>query len=802
MTAIPEAGSHEPGFAQLQRLPAALRGLAFEALFYKQLQTVTARIHQTDNLDQIMLEASTDICQLFNADRLTLYAVNKERTAIVAKIKTGLSSSQEIRLPIAPHSIAGYTAMSRQLLNLADVYDQSALWHIHPELSFLKEVDASSGYRTRQMLVAPIVEADTLHGVLQIINNRNNEMFDHPEVEGMAQLCRTLATAIRQRVEAAEAQARRKASKYDALVQQSLLSAAELDQCWQQARSDAQQLEQLMMRQHSLSCAQIGHALSRYFQVPYAPFKATRQRQESLHGRLKREFLIQQGWIPLEDSAQGLLVMCTDPEAVKSARILPQVFPRLSRFSYWVTTQHEFQETLAQLFGVAAGGLSIDEMLADMGGAAVEDASSEDALESAAADNELVKFVNKVIIDAHQQNASDIHIEPMPGNLKTGIRFRIDGTLLPYIEVPANFRQAMVTRLKIMSELDISERRRPQDGKIKFRKYGPLDIELRVATIPSAGRVEDVVLRILSAGAPIPLSQLGLTPQNRAQVEKTVAKPHGLFYVCGPTGSGKTTTLHSILSHLNRPESKIWTVEDPVEITQKGLRQVQINKKAGIDFAMVMRAFLRADPDIIMVGESRDQETMAMGVEASLTGHLVFSTLHTNSAPESITRLLDMGMDPFNFADALLGVLAQRLTKKLCTCKAPYVPDEAALQAFVAEYAQELSHAKAWRLDRQGETDRLLNHWREAHAQGGELRWYRAVGCEACKQTGYRGRIGLHELLVVDEAIKQLVQQRARVADIFAAAVQAGMHTLKMDGMEKVLLGLTDMAMVRAVCIR
>jgi type II secretory ATPase GspE/PulE/Tfp pilus assembly ATPase PilB-like protein len=214
------------------------------------------------------------------------------------------------------------------------------------------------------------------------------------------------------------------------------------------------------------------------------------------------------------------------------------VFPRLSRFSYWVTTQHEFQETLAQLFGVAAGGLSIDEMLADMGGAAVEDASSEDALESAAADNELVKFVNKVIIDAHQQNASDIHIEPMPGNLKTGIRFRIDGTLLPYIEVPANFRQAMVTRLKIMSELDISERRRPQDGKIKFRKYGPLDIELRVATIPSAGRVEDVVLRILSAGAPIPLSQLGLTPQNRAQVEKTVAKPHGLFYVCGPTGSG------------------------------------------------------------------------------------------------------------------------------------------------------------------------------------------------------------------------------------------------------------------------
>jgi type II secretory ATPase GspE/PulE/Tfp pilus assembly ATPase PilB-like protein len=314
--------------------------------------------------------------------------------------------------------------------------------------------------------------------------------------------------------------------------------------------------------------------------------------------------------------------------------------------------------------------------------------------------------------------------------------------------------------------------------------------------------VEDVVMRILAAGEPIPLEKLGLTPHNKARVIQTIEKPYGLFYVCGPTGSGKTTTLHSILKHLNTPDTKIWTAEDPVEITQKGLRQVQINKKAGIDFALVMRAFLRADPDIIMVGESRDHETVAMGVEASLTGHLVFSTLHTNSAPESITRLLDMGMDPFNFADALLGILAQRLAKKLCACKEAYVPDAEELQLFATEYAQELSHSAKWKLDYQGEMALLIESWKQQYASDGPLQFYRHVGCDKCNQTGYKGRVGLHELLIADDTIKKLIQERARVAEVFAAAVEGGMRTLKMDGMEKVMMGLTDLKMVRSVCIK
>ena len=799
--AVPEKSS-EQAFFENQKLPPEKRGVTFEALFYKQLHNVTARIHDTENLEQIMLEASQDICRLLNADRLTLYAVNEDRTSIVSKVKTGLNSSRDLKLPVSPQSLAGYAAFSRKLLNLADVYDDDALKQIHPSLTFLKEVDKRSGYRTRQMLVAPILDGDTLHGVLQIINNKSDQPFGTLEVEGVAQLCKTLATAIRQRVQKANEVARRKANKFDGLVAEGTLTASELEKCLVDARTEGKPVEYMLMANFKIRPAQIGPSLSKFFGVPYEPFDPGRIRSEALHGPLKRDFIEEQGWIPLEESPEGLVIMCVDPEAVRGARVVPQVFPRITKFAYRVTTLTEFQETLGQLYGAGAEGGSIDQLLADMDGGPIDDGTNDDSLESAAADNELVKFVNKVIIDAYNQKVSDIHIEPMPGKLKTGIRFRIDGTLMPYIEVPAHFRQAMVTRLKIMCDLDISERRKPQDGKIKFKKYGPLDIELRVATIPSTGGVEDVVMRILAAGEPIPLDKLGLTPHNRERVVRTVEKPYGLFYVCGPTGSGKTTTLHSILKHLNTPDTKIWTAEDPVEITQKGLRQVQINKKAGIDFALIMRAFLRADPDIIMVGESRDKETVSMGVEASLTGHLVFSTLHTNSAPESITRLLDMGMDPFNFADALLGILAQRLAKKLCDCKESYVPDAEELRLFAAEYAEELRHSAAWKVDYEAETTKLTESWRKAYGQDGQLKFFRHVGCDKCNKTGYKGRIGLHELLIADDDIKKLIQERARVAEIFSAAVEGGMRTLKMDGMEKIMMGLTDIKMVRSVCIK
>jgi type II secretory ATPase GspE/PulE/Tfp pilus assembly ATPase PilB-like protein len=801
MNAVLKEHRDSQAFFDSQQLPPDKRGVSFEALFFRQLQMVTTKIHETENIDQIILEASQDICRLFNADRLTVYAVSEDRASIISKVKTGLNTAKDLKLPISAQSIAGYVAFSKQMVNIADVYDDEALKRIHPTLSFLKEVDKRSGYRTKQMMVLPVLDGEALHGVLQIINNKSDQPFGELEIEGATQLCKTLATAIRQRMRKEVESQRRRATKYDGLVAAGVLTQDELQNCILRAREEAKPVEDVLMGEYQIRPAQIGPSLSKFFGVPYEPFNQGRIRSEQLQGALKRDFVVEQGWIPLEESPEGLVIMCADPEAVRGSRIVPQVFSRFSKFSYRVTTQTEFEETLGQLFGTGeSGGQSIDEMLADLSPA--EDDGDDSSLESAASDNELVKFVNKVIIDAYNQRCSDIHIEPLPGKGKTGIRFRIDGSLMPYIEVPAHFRQALVTRLKIMCDLDISERRKPQDGKIKFKKYGPLDIELRVATIPSAGGVEDVVMRILAAGEPIPLEKLGLTPHNKENLEKTVSKPYGLFYVCGPTGSGKTTTLHSVLKFLNKPDTKIWTAEDPVEITQRGLRQVQVNKKAGIDFALVMRAFLRADPDIIMVGESRDKETVSMGVEASLTGHLVFSTLHTNSAPESITRLLDMGMDPFNFADALLGILAQRLAKRLCDCKEPYFPEQPEIKSFIAEYVDDLRHTPAWKADYGGEAQKLYETWIENYGDDGRLRLYRAVGCDKCNKTGYKGRVGLHELLIGEDDIKKLIQERARVAEIFVAAVANGMRTLKMDGMEKIMMGLTDLKQVRSVCIK
>jgi type II secretory ATPase GspE/PulE/Tfp pilus assembly ATPase PilB-like protein len=296
---------------------------------------------------------------------------------------------------------------------------------------------------------------------------------------------------------------------------------------------------------------------------------------------------------------------------------------------------------------------------------------------------------------------------------------------------------------------------------------------------------------------------MGFSPRNLEELQKAVSKPYGLFFVCGPTGSGKTTTLHSILGHLNTPDVKIWTAEDPVEITQRGLRQVEVKPKIGFNFAAAMRSFLRADPDIIMVGEMRDKETTSIGIEASLTGHLVLSTLHTNTAPETVTRLLDMGMDPFNFADALIGILSQRLAKRLCTaCREKYEPADEEIHDMIAEYCYELIPPTAPDSERQALHASVRQEWQEKYTENGRFVLYRPKGCKTCDDTGFKGRLGIHELLYASNVIKKKILDHAQVSELLDAGLKEGMRTLKQDGIEKVLQGLTDLHTVRTVCIK
>ena len=772
--------------------------VASRLVFLKNLQSVTNKIHATNNIDEIMLALSQDICNLFNADRLTIYVLSEDKQSVVSKVKTGLNSFKDIKLPISEQSIAGYVASTKSVVNLRDVYDSVELQQYSPNMRFLQEVDKRTGYRSKQMLVTPVLNGDDgeLLGVVQLINHKTDTPFSDFEIEGAGELAKTLAIAFTQRQKPAFV-AR---SKYDYLIADAVLASEEMELAQRAARQKGRDLEDVLINQFTVKPAAIGAALSRFFEVPYEPFKPERLKPVELLRNIKREFVDESAWLPLEDSSEGLIVMSPDPERLRSSRIVNNIFPK-AKIAYRVTTLREFAATVDQFFGAISDMGSVDDLLSDMGESESGGEVSEEV--SAASDNELVRLVNKIIVEAYQQGASDIHIEPRPGKDKTMIRFRKDGSLVNYIEIPASYRSSLITRLKIMCDLDISEKRRPQDGKIKFKKYGPLDIELRVATIPTAGGVEDVVMRILAAGEPIKLDQLGLAPRNHENLIKCVEKPYGLFFVCGPTGSGKTTTLHSVLGYLNRPETKIWTAEDPVEITQKGLRQVQVNKKAGLDFATVMKAFLRADPDIIMVGEMRDPETTGIGIEASLTGHLVFATLHTNSATESIIRLLDMGMDPFNFADALLGILAQRLGKRLCKdCKDAYQPTPEEVKQLLHEYSEELTNTDAWKKDPQGSLEVIQKEWTSRYAKDGKFTLYRAKGCPTCSDTGYKGRVGLHELLVGTDPVKKLIQEKARVAEILACALNEGMRTLKMDGIEQVMQGITDIKQVRAVCIK
>ncbi|HHH36857.1 MAG TPA: pilus assembly protein PilB [Gammaproteobacteria bacterium] len=581
------------------------------------------------------------------------------------------------------------------------------------------------------------------------------------------------------------------------LVHENLISDEQLQDALKAQHEDrSRQLGQILVEQGLVSQKDIQHALSRKLGIPFVDVSQFQMDAEAM--KLVPEALVRKyRCLPLCCYEQKLVLALENPmdwEALDAVR-----FHTGLKVEPVIADKAELERVINLLY--AAPELESNLLDEDLG---MEETEEEEYDETASSDNVIVRLVNKIIIDAYNQGASDIHIEPYPGRNKTLVRLRKDGELRNYYEIPSRMRNAVIARIKIMANLDISEKRKPQDGKIDFRKYSMLKIELRVATIPTSHDQEDVVMRILASGEPLPLDSLGLSARNHEQLLKLIAKPYGLFFVCGPTGSGKTTTLHSILGHLNTPARKIWTAEDPVEITQKGLRQVQVHPKIGLTFAAAMRAFLRADPDIIMVGEMRDEETTRIGIEASLTGHFVFATLHTNSAPESIIRLLDMGMDPFNFADALVGVLAQRLARRLCPdCKEAYEADTEEIRELLNEYCYELIPRGADEDYGKMVRGKVLGDWEDRFAgPGGRFTLYRPRGCQACEDTGYRGRLGLHELLSASDNLKKLILEQARVSELLSAALQEGMRTLKQDGIEKVLAGHTDIHSVRSVCIK
>ena len=568
----------------------------------------------------------------------------------------------------------------------------------------------------------------------------------------------------------------------DVLVCRGILSQIELDRAVEEATRGGVDIEALLLDRYQVPKAVLGAILSEYYQCPYLPFDERTVIDIDLVRTLSHDYLKKHLWLPIARKGQLLDVLTHDPHDLERGWDVRRSFPGMT-IRYSVGLRRDLEQFLDALTS-QGGGSAMGTLLSEL----VEDVPPEPALELSAGpidenDSLIVRLTSHLITEADRLGASDLHLEPSLGKKDMNIRFRVDGTCFTYTKVPAAYRRALVSRIKIMANLDIAERRKPQDGKIRFKLGSNRNIELRVATLPTAGGNEDAVLRLLTAKEPMPLEAMEFTAGTVQTIKMLAEKPHGIFLCVGPTGSGKTTLLHAILRHINTQERKIWTAEDPIEISQEGLRQLQIHQKIGLDFATAMRAFLRADPDVIMIGEMRDKETADIAIEASLTGHLVFSTLHTNSAVETVIRLLDLGCDPFNFADAMLGVLATRLCKRICTaCKETYRPSR-------EEYDQLLEGQ---------ETDTgssmLPDHQ--------ELMLSRGRGCDQCHHSGFRGRVPLHELLVGTDDIKQLIQARAKTADMLCAAVRNGMQTLVRDGIRKVLQGLTTYRQVRAVAAK
>jgi type II secretory ATPase GspE/PulE/Tfp pilus assembly ATPase PilB-like protein len=772
---------------QAKPMPQNMQELQQKVEFAEHVKRITNQIHAASDLDQILLDLHKEILSLFDAEDLTLFAFDSEKKEIFSKVPH-IDTVEEVRIPITEQSLAGFCAKYLRPVNILDAYNVAELQGIHPSLIHDTSYDKRTGFRTKQVLTYPIVADNKyLMGVLQLLNKKSGGRFTRKDEESVAEIAKALGIAFFNLKKITK----KNPTKFDLLVTNSRITQNELDNAIAESRkSISSDLESILIEKYKVPKVDIGKSLGQFHKCPYIEYSDRTIVDVELLKNLNVDYLKKNHWMPLKRDRTAIEILTDDPGDLDRVADIKRTFPGLNiRFA--VSLRRDIVQFLNTATGQGdAGGRKLDENVSDILGELTSEAQAE-AMEDASGgggldenDSAIVRLGNQIIADAYRQGASDIHIEPYGDKRETLVRFRVDGDCFEYMKIPQSYRRAIVSRLKIMANLDIAERRKPQDGKIKFKLGGDREIELRVATIPTAGYNEDVVMRILAASEPLPLDKMGFSDRNLKILKQIAEKPYGIILCVGPTGSGKTTTLHSVLGYINTPDIKIWTAEDPVEITQYGLRQVQVQPKISFTFAAAMRAFLRADPDVIMVGEMRDKETADIGIEASLTGHLVLSTLHTNSAVETVTRLLDMGCDSFSFADAMLGVLAQRLSRRICKdCKEQYVGSKEEYEELRQGYGPEY-----W--------DKL------GIKQDNTFRLSRGKGCETCNRTGYKGRVALHELLEGTERMKKMVQSKARTEEMMKVALEEGMTTLVQDGIQKVLQGLTTYKEVKAVAIK
>lgn len=741
------------------------------------LNAIYRRLHEAQCFEEALPIVEREILDLLQAERLTVYQRRYQVPELVSRFKTGAEIA-EYRLPLTPTSVASFVALTQRPVRIDNAYDETALARIHPRLRFDSSFDQRSGFKTQSMIAVPIRCRHTLLGVLQVINRIGGGAFTDLNLRHAHELSLAIGQKFQYDLQATY-------GPFEHLIQSSKITVAQLQELQQRAEQEQASITGLLVSELKLQPEEIGESLERYYQVPFHSYDPCARLPRELFRSLKLSYLRQHCWVPIAGDREHAVILIDNPNDVGRVLEIQQLLGArdyelrvglaedIAR--YLAAADDEADEAAAR----ASRAYPAEHAASDSAAATAEGRRSDSAPPVSEDEALAVQLVDRLIAQAISMHASDIHIEPGRGDAQARVRLRIDGVCRPVLLIPSGQLNAVVARIKILSRLDIAERRRPQDGKITTMARGML-VEVRVATVPTV-HGEGAVLRILPSTGALPLHKLDLSARSEGEVKRLIERPHGIFLVVGPTGSGKTTTLHAVLGHINTLERKIWTAEDPVEITQPGLQQVQVMPRIGFDFAAALRSFLRADPDVILIGEMRDRETARIAVEASLTGHLVFSTLHTNSAPETISRLLDMGVDPLNFADAILGILAQRLVRTLCSsCKQAFAPAPAEYEQLVRIYGPEC--------------------FPELKLSRDDLQLFRPAGCAQCGNTGYKGRTGIHELLVATPEIRHLISLRSEVAQIRSLALEQGMRTLLQDGVAKIVRGETDLCQLRRVC--
>jgi type II secretory ATPase GspE/PulE/Tfp pilus assembly ATPase PilB-like protein/putative methionine-R-sulfoxide reductase with GAF domain len=729
-------------------------------LYENLLLEIQATTHKHNRINEAFEHLEALILNAFTCKRVSIYQRRSHHKDLIARYKTG-TESREMKVAINTQSIVGYVAMAQQATIINNVSDAQELAAIHHKLRFDPRFDRLGNFKTKNVLCVPIKHNGLFVGVLELLNTEDPG-FSQEEAKLATDIANLIAQAYKHELGGTS-------RPFSYLIHTNKIEEEALKNFT--SHSSINQGMKFLLSEYKLPLDDIGEALAVYYQVPYIKYAPDTYRVTSINALLNTTYLKKNYTAIVRDNKERLIVIMFDPNNIE---LLMEIENAIGSEEYQLA--FGLPDDILKYLGekqTLSSTSKFDEIISEID---VVPADYQQHEESNVEDEPaIVRLVSNFLAEAKRLNASDIHIDPEPDG-PTLVRMRVDGVVRDINQIPNHFHKAVVSRIKIMSGLNISERRVPQDGKLVFKLSGQ-SIEVRVATIPTVIG-EGVVMRVLAGGGAIPLEKINLSQRNADMLAPMITMPHGILLVVGPTGSGKTSTLHAVLGKLNTPDKKIWTAEDPVEITQYRLQQVQVNPKVGFTYAAALRAFLRADPDVILIGEMRDKETAHAAIEASLTGHLVMSTLHTNSAPETITRLLDLGMDPVNFSDACVGILAQRLIRTICSkCKYSYKPDDAEIAYLKRQYGHDC--------------------WDELGAADENITLYRGEGCDDCDDTGYKGRTGVHELLSMSPELRGLIYNGCSIHQIKEQAMKDGMRTLLQDAVLKIMKGDSDTAQIK-----